>query len=90
MGFDRLTQSLRHLDIHLPDGDPEAPLPVLARDQAPLGHVIQCGDHDQRIALRMPMDQLGKTFGQAASRRLRAQVFGYVWLLKRRQINFPA
>ena len=36
------------------------------------------------------MDQLGKTLRQAASRRLRAQVFGYVWLLKRREDNFPA
>ena len=52
--------------------------------------MIQCGNHDQRITLRVPMDQLGKTLRQAASRRLRAQVFGYVWLLKRREDNFPA
>ena len=90
LGFDDLTQSLGHIETDLSDGDSEAPLPVLARDLAVRGHVLQGGEHEQRITPRVPMDQLGKTLRQAAPRRLRAQVFGYVWLLKRREDNFPA
>src|SRR5208283_434437 len=65
LGFDRLPYSLRHLEANFLEWDSEAPLSVLVRDQAPLGHVIQCGNHDQRITLRVAMDQLGKTLRQA-------------------------
>ena len=60
LSFDRLAQALRRLDLDFLYGNPELPSSVLPRDEVLHGQVLQHCGHEQRVSLRVSMQQRGK------------------------------
>ena len=74
LGFEHLAQPLWHPELDSLQRHPQMPAAMLPCEETLLGQVVQRRHHEQRIALRVPIDQPGQALRQAGSRRLRREI----------------
>src|SRR3984957_10540986 len=63
LGFYHLTQRLWHPEMDLLQRNSELPGSILPPNKTPLSQIVHRRHHEQRITLRMTMDQIGQTAG---------------------------
>jgi hypothetical protein len=86
---DQRSETLGHPDPDVLEGTCESPAPARTREEAALGQVLEGGRHEQRIALRVPVDDCTQAVRHRDARRLCREILVDLGLGQRLQRNLP-
>ena len=90
LGLDHLAQAFRDLQIDTREGTSQLPCPVGSLDEPSCAQVLEHGDHEQRIPLRMAVDQCRQPGGNVRRGGIGAEILDHLRFAERRDRQLVA